>query len=112
MLPERYVPKKIATIGESDKRIALVGTIEAVFDEQTGGSQTVVDDGTGKIEVFFSPDEQPTIAEALRSQNGSLVRVFCTNDGGKLRLDVLQPLAGADINLLKTVEELYSKAGL
>lgn len=112
MLPERYVPKRIADIKETDRRVALVGMVGTVLDEQTGVSQTIIDDSTGKIEVFFDPAEQAAVAEAVRAQDGRLIRAFCTNEGGKLRLDVLQPLAGADINLLKTVEELYGKAGL
>ena len=112
MLPERYVPKKISDISETERWVALVGTMETIFDEETGGSQTIVDDGTGKIQVFFDPDGQPAVAEAVRSENGRLVRAFCTNEGGQLKLDVLQPLDGADLNLLKTVDELYGKAGL
>ncbi|MFH1623153.1 MAG: hypothetical protein ABIA12_01380 [Candidatus Aenigmatarchaeota archaeon] len=111
MIPERYVPKKVSAISESDRRVAIVGTLETISGDGAA-AQTVVDDGTGKIELFFDGGENPAVAEAVRSENGRLVRAFCTNDAGKLRLDVLQPLAGADLNLLKTVEELYEKAGL
>ncbi|MCX6820969.1 MAG: hypothetical protein NT016_03395 [Candidatus Aenigmarchaeota archaeon] len=112
MLPERYVPKKIAAIGEADRRVAVVGTLGTVEDDETSERHVIVDDGTGKIEVFFDAGENGALAGAVRSEDGMLVRAFCTNDGGKLRLDVLQPMAGADINLLKTVDELYGKAGL
>ena len=111
MLPERYVPKKVVAITEADRRVALVGTLETVSDEETG-SHVVVDDGTGKIELFFDAGENGALAGAVRGEEGRLVRAFCTNEGGRLKLDVLQPMAGADINLLKTVEELYEKAGL
>jgi hypothetical protein len=111
MLPERYVPKKVAAISEADRRVALVGTLETVSDEETG-SHIIIDDGTGKIELFFDAGENGALAEAVRGEEGRLVRAFCTNENGKLRLDVLQPMAGADINLLKTVDELYGKAGL
>jgi hypothetical protein len=112
MLPERYVPKKIAAISESDRRIAVVGTLETIIDEETSESHVIVDDGTGKIEVFFDAGENATAAETVRNENGKLMRAFCTNEDGQLRLDALQPLDGADLNLLKTVDELYEKAGL
>jgi len=111
MIPDRYVPKKVSDISESDRRVAIVGTLETITEEGAA-AQTVLGDGTGRIELFFDGAESPAVAEAVRNENGRLVRAFCTNDAGRLRLDVLQPMAGADINLLKTVEELYDKAGL
>ena len=104
MLPDRYVPKKISEIGKNDKKVSIVGK---VID--ASAASFILDDGTGKIEIFF--DEEDT-ASREKTAKRKAVRAYCSIDGQRLKLDVVQGLTGLDLNLLKTVDELYSKAGV
>ena len=99
MLPERYVPRTIAKMSKSDRRISIIGRIIEVSE-----SSFVLDDETGKIEIFFSAP--------VAIEQGALVGAYCTVVDERIVLDVLQPLPGVDLNLLKTVDDLYSRAGL
>ena len=98
MLPERYVPKKVAKMSKSDRKVALTGKILEVNE-----GSFVLDDESGKIEIFF---------QAADVEKDSTVQAFCTLVSDRLNLDVLQPLPGVDLNLLKTVDDLYYKAGV
>ena len=104
MLPERYVPKKISDISKNDKRVAAVGKVV-----DASADSFILDDGSGKIEVFLS-EESSADTKAITPKK--TVRAFCSVMGDEVRLDVLQDLTGLDLNLLKTVDELYSKAGV
>ena len=126
MLPDRYVPRKISEISKNDKKIAIIGKIVDVTDDSF-----ILDDNSGKIEVFFGEEglegltglegsaglEVPESLE-VRSESseivekGKTIRAFCSVADDQLKLDVVQDLAGLDLNLLKTVDELYSKAGV
>jgi len=104
MMPERYVPKKISEISKSDRKLSLVGKIIETTPEK---KSFVLDDDTGKIEIFIGDE----FGGAIGEQNKT-IRAFCVLVGDRLMLDVLQDLDGLDLNLLKTVDDLYSKAGV
>ncbi len=92
-----YKPRKISQITSSDSKVALVGTVSQVNE-----NSFVVDDGTGKAEI----------SSDIKVEENKIVRVFCMASGGKLKADIVQNLENLDLNLFKTVEELYSKAGV
>lgn len=99
MLQRHYKPKKISNIEKNDRRVAIIGKVHSV-----SGNSFVLDDDTGKIEIF---------SEKLdRVKKGATVRVFCTIEDDKLNANVVQTLEGLDLNLFKSVEELYNKAGV
>lgn len=104
MIPDRYVPKKISQISRNDKKVAVVGR---VIDSTV--ASFILEDETGKIEVFF--DEQD-VASRERVDNDKIMRAFCTLVDEQLKANVVQDMTGVDLNLLKTVDELYSKAGV
>lgn len=58
----------------------------------------ILDDGTGKVEVFFDG-----------SISAKLVRAFCSVSEGRLNADSIQSMDGLDLNLFKKVEDLYSR---
>jgi len=107
MIPERYVPKKISEISKSDRKLSLVGKIIEFNEENSKVKSFVMDDNTGKIEIFIGGEFEESIGEKNKT-----VRAFCVIVGDRLMLDVLQHLDGLDLNLLKTVDDLYSRAGV
>jgi len=104
MLPERYVPKKIAQISKNDRRVSIVGTVVSSADDSF-----ILEDDSGKIEVFF---EKENAEGREKIEKDKVVRAFCTLVGEQLKLDIAQSADGLDLNLLKTVDDLYSKAGV
>jgi len=98
------VPKKIAQISKNDRKVSIVGTVVSSTDDSF-----VLDDGSGKIEVFF---EKENAEGRERIKKDKTIRAFCTLVGEQLKLDVAQSADGLDLNLLKTVDDLYSKAGI
>ena len=103
MLPERYVPKKISQISKTDRKISIVGKVVEVSAE----SDYFILDDDSKIKIFF---EKENSEEQGKIEKGKLIRAFCMLVGDQLKLDIAQDLSGSDLNLLKTVDELYSKA--
>lgn len=101
MLERHYKPKKISKIEKSDRRVAIVGKVRKVNED---GNSFVLDDDTGKIEIFSDKLD--------KVKKGGIVRVFCTIENEKLNADVVQSLESLDLNLFKKVEELYIKAGV
>ena len=97
MIPERYFPKKISEMRESDSRIALMGTVVSTAD-----SGFVIEDASGRTEI----------TSGYPVKEGDMVRVFCTAGGRNVKADVVQSLNGLDINLYHKAEELYRKARL
>ena len=90
--------KKIADIQpESDVRVRLIGTI---IDSSL--NSVVLDDGSGKIEIYF--EDQPNV------RNGQLVRVITRIlpliDGFECKGEVLQNLDGFNLDLYKKVKEI------
>jgi hypothetical protein len=90
--------KKIADIQpESDVRVRLIGT---VIDSSL--NSVVLDDGSGKIEIYF--EEQPNVT------NGQLVRIIARIlpliDGFECKGEVLQNLDDFNFDLYKKVKEI------
>lgn len=93
MFAIRYNPKKISTISTKDSKISLAGSVVQKKDRSF-----ILDDGTGKVEVFFDG-----------SISAKLVRAFCSVSEGRLNADSIQSMDGLDLNLFKKVEDLYSR---
>ena len=92
------IEKKIAEIQpESDVRVRLTGT---VIDTST--NSVVLDDGSGKIEIYF--EEEPKV------RNGQLVRIITRIlpmiDGFECRGELIQNLDGFNLELYKKVKEI------
>lgn len=96
MLPRRYKKRKISEIEKGDSKVTILGRVIERKEDSF-----VLDDGTGKVEVFFEGEIKPGLA-----------RAFCSLVGNQLKADVIQDLKGLDLNLFKKVEDLYNKAGL
>jgi hypothetical protein len=89
----RYIPKKVSSISPKDSKVVLAGSVA-----QKKEKSFILDDGTGKIEVFFEGN-----------LNASLVRAFCSVSEEKINADIVQNLDGLDLNLFKRVEDLYNR---
>lgn len=118
MLPERYVPRKIAKISKTDKKVSIIGKVEEKTDDSF-----FLDDGSGKIEIFFEKENseggegraqsrEKNEGGKTKAEDGKIMRAFCSVVGDRLKLDVAQSLDSLDLNLLKTVDDLYEKAGV
>lgn len=92
------IEKRIADIHpESDVRIRILGTII-----DTNQNSIVLDDGSGKIEIYF--EEQPEV------RNGQLVRIVTRIlpliDGFECRGELIQNLNGFDLELYRKTREI------
>ena len=92
------VEKSVADIQpETDVRVRIIGT---VID--TTPSSVVIDDGTGKIEVYFG--------EEFDVKQGQLVRVVTRIvpliDGFECRGEILQTLEGFDLEMYKKARSI------
>jgi len=92
------IEKKISDIQpESDVRVRLLGTI---IDSSI--NSVVLDDGSGKIEVYF--EEQPKVRQ------GQLVRIVARIlpliDGFECKGELIQNLDGFNLDLYKRVKEI------
>jgi hypothetical protein len=92
------IEKSIADIlPESDVRVRLIGT---VID--TTPNSIVIDDGTGKIEVYFG--------EELNVKQGQMVRVVTRIlpqiDGFECRGEAIQTLDNFNLKLYKKAREI------
>jgi len=92
------IEKKISDIQpESDVRVRLLGT---VIDSSL--NSVVLDDGSGKIEVYF--EEQPKVRQ------GQLVRIVARIlpliDGFECKGELIQNLDGFNLDLYKRVKEI------
>jgi hypothetical protein len=100
-LMKRRLPaleKRIADIQpEADVRVRLLGT---VIDSSL--NSVVLDDGSGKIEIYF--EDQPNV------RNGQLVRVITRIlpliDGFECKGEVLQNLDDFNLDLYKKTKEI------
>ena len=98
-LPARE--KSIASVNpDTDVRLRLTGTVIGV-----GPNSVVLDDGTGKTEVFF--EKEPSVSE------GQIVRVvtriFPLIEGFECRGEALQELDGFDIDLYKKARKIANR---
>ena len=96
-MTDYYQPRKISQIMRSDNKISLVGRVVKI-----GENFFILDDETGKKEIF---------SETAPEEN-KILRAFCAVEGGKVKAEIVQPLENFDLNLFKTVEELYNRAGV
>lgn len=91
------IRRSIACITPEDIRVQLLGT---VVDSQ--GTVLVLDDGQAKINITF--------AQPVKAAVGSLVRVYGravpTDSGFEVSGEILQDMAGLDLQLAKKVLEL------
>ncbi|MEM5778710.1 MAG: hypothetical protein QXD43_03555 [Candidatus Aenigmatarchaeota archaeon] len=92
------IEKRIADLHpDSDVRVRLIGT---VID--SGPNSIVLDDGSGKIEIYF--DEQPNVV------NGQLIRVIARIlpliDGYECRGEIIQNLDNFNLELYKKAKEI------
>jgi hypothetical protein len=92
------IEKRIADIQpDSDVRIRLMGTIIDM-----GPNSIVIDDGTGKAEIYF--EEEPKVKQ------GQLVRIITRIlpmiDGYECKGEVLQNMEGFNLELYKKAREL------
>ena len=95
------VEKNIAEVKETDIRVRIIGVVVDV-----GEDYLVIDDGTGKIEVFFR--------EELREiKTGDMVkvigRVFSSQTSVKINGECLQTLKDFDLKLYKEAKETIEK---
>lgn len=90
-------PRRISEIKTEDEQVQIVGL---VVNEKE--SYLVLDDGTGKINVFF---EDPSLTDGI--EVGSKIRVFGTplhiEDKHEVHADIIQDLEGLDLDLYKKV---------
>jgi len=92
------VEKSIADIQpESDVRVRLTGTII-----DTTPTSIVIDDGTGKVEVYFG--EEPIVKQGQSVR--IITRILPLIDGFECRGEALQSLEGFNLKLYKKAKEI------
>ncbi|MFH1229548.1 MAG: hypothetical protein V1678_03940 [Candidatus Aenigmatarchaeota archaeon] len=82
---------------DSDVRIRVLGTIIDM-----GSNSIVLDDGTGKIEVYF--EELPEVKQGQMVR--IITRIIPLIDGYECKGEVLQKLDGFNIELYKKARSL------
>jgi hypothetical protein len=97
MIADYYRPTKISELKSNVGKVAILGKVI-----ESSSDNFVVDDDSGKVEI--ASDKQVA--------NEKIVRVFCSVAEGKLKADVVQELAGIDMDLFNKMQELYEKVGL
>ena len=92
------IEKSIADIQpETDVRIRLMGT---VID--TTPNSVIIDDGTGKIEVFFGEEKNVRDGQFIRV----ITRILPLIDGFECRGEAIQILDGFNLDLYKKARKL------
>lgn len=92
------VEKSIADIQpESDVRVRLIGT---VIDSTP--TSIVIDDGTGKVEVYFGEELDVKQGQRVRV----ITRILPQIDGFECRGEAVQDLDGFNLNLYKKAREI------
>lgn len=93
--------KEIASIQpEMDVRLRLMGT---VID--SGPNSVVIDDGTGKVEVFFEKNPAVRAGQMVRI----VTRILPLIDGFECRGEAVQNLDGFDTDLYKKAKEIANR---
>ncbi|MCK4555139.1 MAG: OB-fold nucleic acid binding domain-containing protein [Candidatus Aenigmarchaeota archaeon] len=104
----RQVPARVQKIKEidisKDARVRILGKILS-----KAGDSFVIEDDTGKIDVFSTPEI------ISRLYDGQIVRVYAqvAPDGTgnfNLRAELVLDATGIDINLYKLAEKMWIKA--
>lgn len=92
------VEKSIADIlPESDVRVRLIGT---VIDNTP--NSVVIDDGTGKVEVYFGEETDVKQGQRVRI----ITRILPQIDDFECRGEAIQSLEGFNLNLYKKAREI------
>ena len=97
MLAQRFVPKRISDVRDSDSRISVMGKVVSA-----DGDKFNVEDDSGRLEI----------TSGYPVKEGDMVRVFCVFVDGKPKAEAVQSLNGLDLNLYHKVLGLYRKAGI
>ena len=92
------IEKNIADIqSETDVRVRLIGT---VIDSTP--NSIVVDDGTGKLEIYFGEEKNIRQGQLVRV----ITRILPLIDGFECRGEALQILDGFNLDLYKKARKL------
>ena len=97
-----FAEKMISEINpEKDINVCITGRVLDIDDRAM-----VIDDGTGKAGVFFTPN-----AEIKNLSPNDIVRLFgyvVPNPGGfEIRCDIVQLMNGLDMELFKRIRACY-----
>lgn len=92
--------KTIAEISSNDIRVKIFGAVI----EKTESSLTV-DDGSGKIEIFF--DALPEIETGEKTR--IIARILPLTEGFEARGEVLQDMEGFDFDLYRKAKEIFKQ---
>lgn len=105
------IEKKIREIEPAvDRRVRLVGTI---IGKDTANGMVVIDDGTGKANVFFDDLRVIEKIDSYKEGDPALVvgRISPTTEGFDINGEVIRSVKGLDFGLLEKVrEKLEGKA--
>ena len=82
---------------ETDVRVRLIGT---VID--TGSNSVVIDDGTGKVEVYFEDEPKVRQGQLIRV----ITRIIPMIDGFESRGEAIQTLEGFNLELYKKAKSI------
>ncbi|NIO43991.1 MAG: hypothetical protein GTN36_00330 [Candidatus Aenigmarchaeota archaeon] len=100
-LIKRRLPSKEKSIvdiqPETDVRVRLMGT---VID--TTPNSIIIDDGTGKTEVYFGEEQNITNGQLVRI----ITRILPLIDGFECRGEAIQVLDGFDLDLYKKARKI------
>jgi hypothetical protein len=92
-----YKEKRISEIKPTDEKVCIICKVLS-----SRGNVLLVEDESGRAEILSEQAIEPK----------KMIKVFCSNIDGKLKVDFTQNLNGFDLNLYKKIKELYQKAGL
>ena len=96
------VEKSIAEINENDVRVRIIGIVV-----DSGEDYIVVDDGTGKIEVFFKENLNKGIK--IGDTVKIIGRVFSSPEALKINAECLQILKNFNLKLYKQAKEIIKR---
>ncbi len=104
---DHYIKRKIFEINpDTDLKVSVLGFVVDKKD-----NTIILDDGSGKVEVFV---DIPEMMDKINANQ--VVRVFGstlpTENGFEIKADIIQDLSNLNIDLYKKVEELYNKVGV
>ena len=105
MAQERIIRRRMPSIEksiidihpETDVRVRLIGT---VID--TGSNSVVIDDGTGKVEVYFEDEPKVRQGQLIRV----ITRIIPMIDGFESRGEAIQTLEGFNLELYKKAKSI------
>ena len=105
MAQEKLIKRRLPSVEKSivdvhpdtDVRVRLIGT---VID--TTSNSVIIDDGTGKIEVYFGEEIDVRQGQKVRA----VTRIVPLIDGFEARGEVLQVLDGFNLGLYRKAREI------